>query len=480
MEGVIDVMKRKDLSQLLRWLEEDRICRWGQLMDTLRNNVGDSYTVSSFFCENASFFATGKIPNECDGDSMTMIAAGLGQCKRSSSTGLSSTSPDEENIMEGCSFDDIVDVLKLACKNVDKSLAFIATLEVLRSRPSDTETILPLLQDIINRCPDRAQRITTATGTMSYIMEKSKDIGPYLTFLRNMWSLEVQDTHNVTKSSLLSLVLRTHTSIVQGKANFREKNPGLLVANLVCCWESDVWSWISRICVYSSQTEICALDTTPTDEALCCFRILTDAESLMPRIYSTTCLVLMHMKIAKVFVFNIKDDSDPGFDKAVILAEAALELLKRSGIHGDHTTSPPCEFLGMLFAQCSELPRIERCIHILRGFLEIATANARIKIFESVLLKCASDITAFLCLGVFHDYLIDCGEKEQRAIISTLKSTSERLSYDVRRFNKSLGCVLSWVKTLMASVQNDSESFSLANDLHIYLTSLLTNDTNKE
>ncbi|KAK1936160.1 hypothetical protein X943_001763 [Babesia divergens] len=480
MDKCLEIIRSKDALKLFDWLQGDSILRSSYLVETLRNEVSKQCDVALFFCENAHFMATGsicKMPNLFSDDSLDVLATGLGHGAIHDLSGHSVMPLKDKKTIEGYKFDDFVDVLQMACEKVDPSVAFTATLDTLRHMHTDIDKLLALLDNIIKRCPDAAPRITTATATLSYVYEDCKDIGPYITFLRSMWMMEVNDAHNVSKSSLIALALRIHTSIVVGKAKFEDACSGTRVANLLCCWQSDVWSWIMRICVYSSPSEICALDTTPIDEALCCFRILTDKMSVMPQVYSLQCRASMCLKVAQVLLYNVEGEADDSIYKILTLSEAAVDMLKKSRTYGDFSTSPPGEFLCQLVNCCSIPSNMKRSTNILEFFIHIATEDGRITLFDRILPRCNTDAAMFNCLRVFRAHLMDCAERTTLGTISTLKSISQRITADVHKFNKSSHCVLSWTKAILDVTERGSDTFKLASHLYIHLKGLVSDDT---
>lgn len=484
MTTCFDIIYSQDLPGLVEWLKEDSANRWGDVLATVRIHAHKSSKIAGFFCENIRFFATGKSYDTkkelSDEDAASRIAEGLGHCTvRSPSEDSSSFTEDAKNT-PGHRSEDIINILKSACNKVDPSLAFSATTEVLRLLPQHTEEALILLDGIIQKCPDKPQRITSASAVISQVFEKNHKLMPFVSFLRAMWSMEVDDAHNVCKCSLLSLVFRMHTSIVRGHANFKERDAGLMLCNLVCCWERDICSWVMRMCLYTSQPDLGILDHSPLDEALCCYRILTDKASLMPRIYSIDCLVGIHLKVAKVIAANIKNGSDSNFERLLTLQELAVELLQKSGQYEEYTTSPPKELLAMLFGLCSKKGNIQRSTEILKFFIQIAAEHSLAAMCDAIFPKCASDAAMSHCLAAFLDRFAVCGEATQQSAISTLRAVSKRMEADVQSFSMSLECLVTWLRNVSTQSSKDSVLSKSANDLYHSLTgSLLSNQTNE-
>ncbi|ORM41218.1 Telomerase reverse transcriptase [Babesia sp. Xinjiang] len=479
MTQCIDLIKANDIPQIVEWLAEDSSSRWENFAATLRSNVTHSKDVATFVCENARFLASGrigKLSRIFDDESLNVVASGLGRGALYGPAHYPDLRADEQIEINNYSFDDFVDILKIACGKVETPVAFAAVVESLSHRPSETDKLLVLLGEIIKKSSDRAPRITTTIGMLSQILERITYVTPLLRFLRDMWILDVQDAHNVSKMSLISLSLRMHTLIVNKKALFQEHDPGIEVANLLCCWKSDMFSWISCICIYSDKTTPCTLDSTSLDEALCCFRLLTDDQSVMPRVYSLPCLVSMHIKVAHVLALNTRDGHVDAHTSILLLLETAIDMLKRSCAEIEHSISLSDEFVVALLGCCSDTSKVENFMRILDFLINILTEDTRITLFGRVSSGCDTDSSLTLCLRLFRNHFPECDDCIQTRVISVLKRVSERLLSDVRVFCKTWECLLSWLESLGSSVDDGSSAYKLLLDLYNSLRTLTTED----
>ncbi|GIX65116.1 telomerase reverse transcriptase [Babesia caballi] len=447
---------------------EDRPNRWSELKDTLRKSVDKSYEAAQFVCENARFLCTGKASESrrlFEDDVLNNVAAGLGHQAIYGTVARGDSTTTECFSVEDYHFEDFFDVLEAACQKVDPPLAFVAVLESLRHLPVDAGRLLVLLEKVISKCADRAQRVTTALATLSEVFDRSEHVTPYVRFFRAMWSLDIQDAHNVSKASLRSLVLRMHTSTVNGIARFREAEAGEYLANLLCCWQNDMLSWISSICVYSGQPSPCTLDSTPLDEALCCFWLLTDERSLMPKVYSVPCLTTMYIKIAHVLAFNHPDKQIDTSTKMLTLLEASVDMMKRTGIGHDNTISPPDELIVALLGCCSRTSLFQRSIEAVNFLIHILTEDLRVTLFGRVSARCNTDATLSICLRAFSEAFCNIQRTTLTGILLILKTVCERILLDVRMFDKSLGHLLSWLEALQCTVDSESDCYKLLLDI---------------
>ncbi|CDR98108.1 -Telomerase reverse transcriptase [Babesia bigemina] len=472
MTQCLDIIRSQNVSKLLEWLVEDDSCRWIELMSTLREHV-DKKDVATFCCEHVRFLATGrfsKVRQLFDDENLNAIATGLGNGSIHSTIDNPILPEQEQITVKRYTFEDFDDLLEAACDRVEPSLAFVAAIEYLRHCHSNIERILRLLEKTITRCTDRAPRITTAAAALSQVFQHYKDLSPCIGFLQRMWVLDMNDMHNVSKASLTSLVLQMHTSVICGKASFEDRDAGVHLANLLCCWKNDVLSWVSRICVYSSQTTLCTLDTTPLDEALCCFWLLTDDRSVMPQVYSLQCLVSMHIKVTYVLVSN---DVDAQFNLCDMVSKLCARVDTMVEKSGYLLASPPDDIIMTLLRCCSLKPLSECALKTIQTFMQLLPDDGQVDLFCRVSSRCSTDASLATCLRTLGPHLLSITPRLQMSIIMALKSLLKRIIPDVCKFHESLDCILTWIESLHPLVEADSQGSKLSLDIHHALTQLI-------
>ncbi|GFE55916.1 telomerase reverse transcriptase, putative [Babesia ovis] len=474
MTDCIDLICSNNTARLLEWLSEDSASRWETLTSTLRQLVTKRHDVSRFICENARLLGTGKVVSInklFDDDCLNEVAAGLGSGAIYGAAQGCPLVSEEQSEIAGYRFDDFIQVLETACGKVESEVAFSAVVECLRHRRTEMDKLLLLLAKTIKRCDDRAVRITTAIGALSQVYNHSADLSPIVFFLRDMWSLDVQESHNVSKMTLISAALRLHTSILTGTTRFSECDSGIQVANLVCCWRSDLFSWTSQICIYNDRANTCQLDSTSLDDALCCFSLLTDERSVIPRVYSIPCLASMYIKVAHVLAFNIHYDAHSSI---IILLETAIVMLKQSGAGIAYSVPLSAELIVALLGCCYKPSTAERLADILDFLIQTTEEDTRITLFGRVASSCNDDTSLSLCLGIFSRHVLYNNNDAQTRTISVLKRLCERVSSDVRRFPRTWSCLLSWLESLKTTVKCGSNASRLLLDLNKSLSVLVS------
>ncbi|EDO05560.1 hypothetical protein BBOV_I004790 [Babesia bovis T2Bo] len=456
-----------DLDGLVSWLKSGSTERWDLLYKSLRNSI-HRHDVAAFVCENYGLVGSGIIrrPRKIFGDeSLDTVAAGLGSGSIYTSDSSRADLDMEERIsIDGYSPGIYIDLLGDAIPKVEAALAFVAIVESLRNRPCDIDRLLPLLATTVERSDDCAQRITTSMAAILQVYHLVEDVSPILEFSRRMWSMDIQESHNVSKMSLISGLLRIHTGIYQGNTVFTDSNTPISVANMLCCWRSDIYSWSSHMYIYNDSSRSNHLDTTSLDDALCCYRLFTSDHSLVPRVYSIPCIISIYLKVAHVLAASPRNHNVDTHTMAWDLAEMSVSLIQ-SGVGVQPSIPLSAEFIFALL-NCHAALQHERVLYILDMLIAtIVDDDALVTFFARITPGCDSDTSLSLCLSIFHSRLMHRSDDVTVGTISVLKRVYERIVNSVHDFGSSKSILTSWLDELRLAVIPGSQCHKLLQDI---------------
>ncbi|KAK2196102.1 hypothetical protein BdWA1_002702 [Babesia duncani] len=286
-------------SHILLYRDSSEFCDDTENANLARTIISDNLHLTSvckFIANNAKYVLLGIVEHESDThDDLERVARGLGILNQIPTNPLAS--PNQ-----------YLDWLKSASTLVDPELVSSAIVQVLGfGIELNFTTALDILFDASSALLD-PKFVTNALLMLWKYMKRFKklDIEPLVSFIFKLSHLELEEEHLVAKNCVIDFCKVTAFAICNHElVPLKPGNYEIGLCNIVPCCLNNFLDWIKAIPLRPAFTPDTSLyESNSQDTSYCAHVLLTDPDSLVPRVYSHVTRAAIYLKVGHALLYH--------------------------------------------------------------------------------------------------------------------------------------------------------------------------------